>query len=46
MVTRQAGIGVELFVSETEEGSRDDTERGGREPVDLSPLDLVRRGGR
>jgi len=47
MVTRQAGIGIELFpAAEAEEGDGGEAGEGGRRaPGELTPLDLVRRGG-
>jgi subfamily B ATP-binding cassette protein MsbA len=48
MVTRQAGIGIELFpaASEAERGEAGEGGEGdGRGPDELTPLDLVRRGG-
>ena len=43
MVTRQAGIGVELFAGPKDE---EKDEPGGRLPGGLTPLDFVRGGGR
>ena len=45
MVTRQAGVGVELFGAAREEEPEETGRRPGPEG-ELSPLDLVRRGGR
>ena len=46
MVTRQAGIGVELFGKEAAEpGDPEEGKPDGRVTGNLSPMDLVRRGG-
>ncbi|MFN7987023.1 MAG: ABC transporter ATP-binding protein [Thermoanaerobaculia bacterium] len=46
MVTRQAGIGMELFGREDgEPDAPDEGEPGGRPRGGLSPMDLVRQGG-
>jgi len=47
MVTRQAGIGIELFPgAEAGDGDGGEEGEGGRRaPGELTPLDLVRRGG-